>query len=620
MRIKRGWLKQFAVLVTLAWLLLLVGIGYAFAVRILSRDEAQLSALFVSALYIALLAVRMSWRRWSEYSIAELIGNQLDRSLATYRSLQEQQLLTDRLKYVLKLLHAPRAAGGNGNNALSDLPWYLIMGTRGSGKTSLLTQSGLSASSVGVEACEDQEIRQHCDWHFSPDAVFVDTASRYLDDNQSATGFLSFLKLLKKHRKPLAINGVVLTINLPELIAATPFERDALANRLSRRVREYARVLRASPPIYLMLTKVDLLPGFNGVFEALSAEARQQPWGMTFPKVDGGQESVLNLFDDQFAQLLKHLRGHVEKQVLDSTTPLAAEVLQFAQHFAALRSVLKPFVGRLAQAGQDQPAIYLRALHFTSTLQSPGDSLPAPFKHHLINAFGLRQPAPGVEQATSNRRDLLGYFTTGVFLDVVFPDRDAGLYRPLVVQRNRGRLVAAGMVLLLFACLLGWEGLSLFSYRQWLSEVNGDLQFVAQSERSNDPSHEVQELELLRVHLMKLESFTQGYGSWRKQFDVYGIKSIERALESAYSQTRTKVLLEPVSKYLQNRLSALDEFSNSPADGLALAGALVRENSAPGYPGPGFSTRVRDDLNEAQVAAISEGYNLLKLYLVLTDP
>src|SRR5690606_13837231 len=121
---------------------------------------------------------------------------------------------------------------------------------------------------------------------------------------------------------------------------------------------------------------------------------------------------------------------------------------------------------------------------------------------------------------------------TGVFRDVVFPDRDAGLHRPLAVQRRGGRLLVVGLILALFACLLGWEGLSLFSYRQWLGEVSRDLKFVAQSERSIDPSREVQQLELLRVHLIKVESFTQGYGSWRKQFDVYGIKSIQQALGS----------------------------------------------------------------------------------------
>jgi type VI secretion system protein ImpL len=47
-------------------------------------------------------------------------------------------------------------------------------------------------------------------------------------------------------------------------------------------VEEYAECLDANPPVYLMLSKTDQLPGFSQAFDGLDLHERQQPLGMTF--------------------------------------------------------------------------------------------------------------------------------------------------------------------------------------------------------------------------------------------------------------------------------------------------------------------------------------------------
>ncbi|WP_164454466.1 type VI secretion protein IcmF/TssM N-terminal domain-containing protein, partial [Pseudomonas viridiflava] len=106
-------------------------------------------------------------------------------------------------------------------------PWYLVIGMSAAGKTSLLTRSGLSAS-IASSANEHQSGTQHCDWYFSPEAVMIDTAGRYLRDDQSASEFAGFLRMLKKQRSKAAVNGLVLVVSLPELLASSVSERDAL--------------------------------------------------------------------------------------------------------------------------------------------------------------------------------------------------------------------------------------------------------------------------------------------------------------------------------------------------------------------------------------------------------
>jgi len=65
---------------------------------------------------------------------------------------------------------------------LYDLPWYVFIGAPGSGKTTALTNSGLRfplAARFGREAVRGVGGTRDCDWWFTDEAVFLDTAGRY---------------------------------------------------------------------------------------------------------------------------------------------------------------------------------------------------------------------------------------------------------------------------------------------------------------------------------------------------------------------------------------------------------------------------------------------------------
>jgi len=75
-----------------------------------------------------------------------------------------------------------KAASGNKSGYLYDLPWYVIIGPPGAGKTTALVNSGLKfplsrgttpAAVAGVGGT------RYCDWWFTEEAVLIDTAGRY---------------------------------------------------------------------------------------------------------------------------------------------------------------------------------------------------------------------------------------------------------------------------------------------------------------------------------------------------------------------------------------------------------------------------------------------------------
>ncbi len=111
-------------------------------------------------------------------------------------------------------------------HSLYELPWYVIIGAPGSGKTTALINSGLHfplEQRSGKGALRGVGGTRNCDWWFTDEAIFLDTAGRYTtqdsDANADSAGWAEFLKLLQKYRKRRPVNGVILTISAQDLMA-----------------------------------------------------------------------------------------------------------------------------------------------------------------------------------------------------------------------------------------------------------------------------------------------------------------------------------------------------------------------------------------------------------------
>ena len=124
---------------------------------------------------------------------------------------------------------------------------------------------------------------RNCDWFFTTEGILLDTAGRYSVHEEDREEWLGFLGLLKKHRPRAPINGIIVTVSIGELMGNSPSFAINLAKSLRQRVQELTERLEVFAPVYVLFTKVDLIPGFHEFFSILTGMSGTACGAQRFP-------------------------------------------------------------------------------------------------------------------------------------------------------------------------------------------------------------------------------------------------------------------------------------------------------------------------------------------------
>ncbi|WP_326900756.1 type VI secretion system membrane subunit TssM [Kosakonia cowanii] len=262
---------------------------------------------------------------------------------------------------------------------LYQLPWYVIIGAPGSGKTTALVNSGLQfplADRFGKTALRGIGGTRNCDWWFTNEAVLLDTAGRYTTQEseqiQDASEWNKFLGLLQKYRRRQPINGVIITISIADLLTQSAEASREQALNLRKRLTELHEQLGIRFPVYVLVTKADLLKGFRAYFSGFDKAQRDQIWGFTFPweKAKLADFDLQGSFIQEFALLQQRLDAGLPDTMLRESDPQArAECFLFPQEFAALRPLLSDYLDTIFARSNFETEFSPRGIYFASGTQ-----------------------------------------------------------------------------------------------------------------------------------------------------------------------------------------------------------------------------------------------------------
>ena len=444
-------------------------------------------------------------------------------------------------------------------HGLYDIPWYVVIGAPGAGKTTALVNSGLrfpAKQRTGHAAVPGIGGTRDCDWWFTDDAVLLDTAGRYTtqdsDSSVDQAGWAGFLDLLCKYRTRRPLNGVLLTISAEDLMVhgLTELERHATAMR--RRLQELNTKLEIRLPVYLLVTKCDLVAGFAEYFDDLTQDDRAQVWGATFAYDPGGSSDGSRGLPEELDALVSRLNARVIGRIEQERDPRRRPaIFAFPQQMAALRDTVTMFVGEVFGSTRFEGQVMLRGVYFTSGTQegTPIDRLLGAVRRR----FGIDPHAPDREGRGK------AFFIERLLKDVVFAESGIAGVRPRLEFQTAawqlGVYVCLGLV-----AIGGVTGLTV-SYlrnRDYIADVHGAVTQLAATPTTVADARWAPEVVLPRLDAVRaLSDSANRYEAapWLMRWGLYQGSSLGRAARDAYVRELDGSLLPYVHAQIERRLN-----------------------------------------------------------------
>ena len=167
------------------------------------------------------------------------------------------------------------------------LPWYVIIGESGSGKTEAIRHSGIDFPPGLQDELQGSGGTVNMDWWFTNRGIILDTAGSMLF-NEARAGespeWREFLRLLKRARPHCPVNGLFLVLSVESLVRDSADTIAQKASRLAQQLDIIQRALDVRFPVYLLVTKCDLLIGFREFFDSIDDPLLQhQMFGWSNP-------------------------------------------------------------------------------------------------------------------------------------------------------------------------------------------------------------------------------------------------------------------------------------------------------------------------------------------------
>jgi type VI secretion system protein ImpL len=500
---------------------------------------------------------------------------------------------------VVKFLQTSNLGGaGNAKDAIYTLPWYIVAGSPRSGKSSLVLGSNLNFQTLPSQRQSEQKMirpTRNIDWRVTSDAVFVDTAGRYQTEGADEDEWNSLLETIKKYRSNRPIDGMLFVADTEKILNSDERQIEEMAKVMRTRIDEAMQRLKVRFPVYLIFTHADSIEGFRDSFSTSKKEGETLVWGATIPLEKS--DTAHAMFDEEYGLLHNAV---MKRRLMRLSAPFPPvrqlRIFNFPLHFGAARRKLGAFVAALFRPNPFSENPFLRGYYFTAAPAGRQQQQEAQGEKTMSGT-----PSPMTVGYT--------YFTEKFFRDVVLRDKD--LVRTFLEQRQKPPILGWLLTLLgaaLVFIFLILVAVSLVNNQKLLAasaDKGSAVLNIAKADGNVSPlskapdaaTREVNAIEDLRVLMVELDDYDRNGAPIYLGMGLYSGNSIYKGDE------KTKGLLNIYYNAIGRRY--MDPTVRRLEDELRKFAAAPPVNS--------------NTLNQQEEDVLSRNYDLLKVYLMLSD-
>ena len=372
--------------------------------------------IFCGLLYIPLLIIRL---RTNQVLIESLLKIPEDKLSDDYRKYQ----------YFTKVLRRAMKKSFISKDGLririSSLPWYVVIGAPGAGKSTLIQKSGLHfplGDALGEQALAELKRFRRFEWWLTDHGVFVEIY-REITENPEDLDWQSLnsnrewqetLMLIKKIRGRASLNGIILVADAPSIFNKVILESEMYAKAGLQRVNDIQSLFHQRLPVYLMITKCDLLAGFTDYFSAKHNNLTTA-FGITFDGTkDIDELSILKRGNALISLVKEKFLSSVSSA---ATVQESQAAYEFIRNFPLLiQNIAKLLVAAITKSNHQWRNV--RGVFFCSALEGAG-TVTNPVLQHCAESLAISFLNPTLFSADERKR-----FVNGFFEEVIYTERN----------------------------------------------------------------------------------------------------------------------------------------------------------------------------------------------------
>ncbi len=463
---------------------------------------------------------------------------------------------------------------------LNDIPLLYILGDANSAKTTVVLKSGMEAELLAGQVYQDRDVvaTPVANIWYCREAALVEAG----DAVRQTSGLWN--RLIERTRpgavtaafKGAPFRAAVVCVSCEQFMGQQTSESmQAAAGTQAVRLRELSRRLGAPVPTYVLLTKLDRVPGFAEFVRNLTMEEGSVLLGATPDLIARGgatqAEHALAAATASYDQLLFALsEARLEVLYRETDPQRGGPAYEFPRELRRFRNLLSTYLVELVRPSQLESNPYLRGYFFAgvrAVVQQQLAAAPVPIStsqklaSDATGVFSVHQPNAPVQQAAPTAFG--EKIAQWAFLPHFFSQRVLGDSTALrgTAQTGHGKLfrrLLYGSIALVCALYLIALTTSYFA--------NSSLQqrILSASERLNSSStsgalsdDQLTTLDGLREDVVRLGQYSVDGAPLSYRWGLYRGDSLLLPARNAYFNNFRRLLLNRTQSHITTVLAAL---------------------------------------------------------------
>ncbi len=448
-------------------------------------------------------------------------------------------------------------------NPLSLLPCYLIIGESDSGKTTAIKNAGLTPLFPELNLNSGIPLTKNCRWWFFEEAIILDAKGKFVVLKGKKPYNLEWQKLfslLTIFRKKDPINGLVVTVAADRLINPQMEILENDGRKIRRQIDELIGVLGSTFPIYLMVSKCDLIQGMTQFWSNFTDQKLEQAMGVLNQDMTRNAITFHEQAFQKIADRLKYLRLLIFQR---SNSKIAPELLLFPDEFERINPGLDRFIRAIFHDDYLQNTPILRGIFFSS-----GHQEGTPYSH-FMNSMGFTQDKETLP-GTNNNLFLKDFFSR------ILPN-DTALSAPTqkAVEWNRWprNLGLTSWIAITFT-VCGLLSISFAKNLEAIRYAAGD--FTSPPVLQGEISSDLATMDHFRQAILNIE--LRNHTWWIPRLMLTESLTIEKKIKEKYCSTFKNVFLVSFDKQMLELLSGFDGITQDEEIGQHAAHLVYRIN------------------------------------------